>query len=92
MPGGHAKKENKAVIMFSVLSGLFLAALDQTIVSTALPKIASSFGGVEILGWVVSAYLLSSTATVIIYGKLSDIYGRKKLFITGIMIFLAGSI
>ncbi len=85
-------KENKAVIMFSVLSGLFLAALDQTIVSTALPKIAASLGGVDILSWVVSAYLLSSTATVIIYGKLSDIYGRKKLFILGILIFLAGSI
>ncbi|MBI2085616.1 MAG: MFS transporter [Candidatus Aenigmarchaeota archaeon] len=85
-------KENKALIMFSVLSGLFLAALDQTIVSTALPKIAASLGGVDILSWVVSAYLLSSTATVIIYGKLSDIYGRKKLFILGILIFLAGSV
>ncbi len=92
MPDVQTKKENKAIIMFSVLSGLFLAALDQTIVSTALPKIAASLGGVDILSWVVSAYLLSSTATVIIYGKLSDIYGRKKLFILGILIFLAGSV
>ena len=92
MFGAQTKKENKAIIMFSVLSGLFLAALDQTIVSTALPKIAASLGGIEILSWVVSAYLLSSTATIIIYGKLSDIYGRKKLFIIGIIIFLAGSV
>ncbi|MBI4177119.1 MAG: MFS transporter [Candidatus Aenigmarchaeota archaeon] len=87
-----AKAENKAIIMFSVLSGLFLAALDQTIVSTALPKIASSLGGINLLSWVVSAYLLSSTASVIVYGKLSDMYGRKKLFIIGILIFLAGSV
>lgn len=85
-------KENKAIIMLSVLSGLFLAALDQTIISTALPKIAASLGGIELLSWIVSAYLLSSTVTVIIYGKLSDIYGRKKLFIAGIIIFLLGSV
>ena len=85
-------KVNKAIIMASVLSGMFLSALDQTIVSTALPKIVASLGGLSVISWVVSAYLLTSTATVIIYGKLSDIYGRKKLFILGIGIFLAGSI
>jgi EmrB/QacA subfamily drug resistance transporter len=77
--------------MLSVLSGVFLASLDQTIVSTALPKIVASLSGIEFYSWVVSAYLLTSTATVIIYGKLSDIYGRKRLFILGIIIFLAGS-
>ncbi len=86
------KSENKLVIMLSVLSGLFLAALDQTIVSTALPRIVASLGGIELLSWVVSSYLLASTATVIIYGRLSDIYGRKRLFILGIGIFLLGSI
>ncbi len=83
---------NKGIIMLSVLSGLFLSALDQTIVSTALPKIASSLGGIELLSWIVSAYLLTSTASVIIYGKLSDIYGRKRLFILGIMVFILGSV
>lgn len=84
--------ENKGIIMLSVLSGLFLSALDQTIVSTALPKIVSSLGGIELLSWIVSAYLLTSTASVIIYGKLSDIYGRKRLFILGIMVFIIGSV
>ena len=83
--------KEKLVIMLSVLSGLFLAALDQTIVSTALPKIVSSLGGLEFLSWIVSSYLLASTATVIVYGKLSDMYGRKKLFIIGIVIFITGS-
>ncbi len=87
-----AKIGGKGIIMMSVLSGMFLAALDQTIVATALPKIVASLGGIELLSWIVSAYLLSSTATVIIYGKLSDIYGRKKLFIIAIMIFLVGSV
>jgi EmrB/QacA subfamily drug resistance transporter len=82
----------KALIMLSILSGMFLSALDQTIVSTALPKIVASLKGVELFSWVVASYLLTSTATVIIYGKLSDIYGRKKLFIIGIIIFLAGSV
>ncbi|VVB60990.1 Putative multidrug resistance protein MdtD [uncultured archaeon] len=82
----------KLIIMLSVLSGMFLSALDQTIVSTALPRIVASLGGIEFLSWIVSAYLLASTATVIIYGKLSDMYGRKKFFILGIVIFLIGSI
>ncbi len=88
---GMSDTRGKLIIMLSVLSGLFLAALDQTIVATALPKIVASLGGVEFLSWVVSAYLLASTATVIIYGKLSDMYGRKKFFILGIAIFLTGS-
>ncbi|MBI2076361.1 MAG: MFS transporter [Candidatus Aenigmarchaeota archaeon] len=88
---GNTSK-NKGIVMFSVLSGMFLSALDQTIVSTALPKIVASLGGIELLSWVVSSYLLASTAAVIIYGKLSDMYGRKKFFILAIGIFLLGSI
>ena len=84
--------KGKGIIMFSVLSGMFLSALDQTIVSTALPKIVASLGGIELLSWIVSSYLIALTATVIIYGKLSDMYGRKKLFILGIGIFLLGSV
>ncbi|WP_069622299.1 MDR family MFS transporter, partial [Streptomyces niveus] len=73
------------------LLGLLLAALDQTIVSTALPTIASDLGGLDHLSWVVTAYLLASTAATPLWGKLGDQYGRKKLFQTAIVIFLVGS-
>ncbi|MFJ2301373.1 DHA2 family efflux MFS transporter permease subunit [Streptomyces sp. NPDC087787] len=70
---------------------MLLAALDQTIVSTALPTIVSDLGGLEHLSWVVTAYLLASTAATPLWGKLGDQYGRKKLFQTAIVIFLIGS-
>jgi EmrB/QacA subfamily drug resistance transporter len=68
-----------------------LAALDQTIVATALPRIVADLHGFNHLSWVVTAYLLSSTVTVPLYGKLSDLYGRRRLFVVSISIFLAGS-
>jgi EmrB/QacA subfamily drug resistance transporter len=77
--------------MLAVMSGMLLAALDQTIVSTALPRIVSELHGLKDLSWVVTAYLLTSTISVPISGKLSDIYGRKKLFLLSIFIFVAGS-
>jgi EmrB/QacA subfamily drug resistance transporter len=81
----------KITIMLAVMSGMLLAALDQTIVSTALPRIVADLNGLKDLSWVVTAYLLASTITVPISGKLSDIYGRKKLFLIGIGIFVIGS-
>jgi EmrB/QacA subfamily drug resistance transporter len=81
----------KIIIMIGVLLGLFLSALDQTIVSTALPRIVSDLNGINLLAWVSTAYLLTNTAMVPIYGKLSDIYGRKIVLISGIIIFLASS-
>jgi EmrB/QacA subfamily drug resistance transporter len=81
----------KVTIMLAVMSGMLLAALDQTIVSTALPRIVSELHGLNSLSWVVTAYLLTSTIAVPISGKLSDIYGRKKLLLIGIMVFVAGS-
>jgi EmrB/QacA subfamily drug resistance transporter len=81
----------KITIMLAVMSGMLLAALDQTIVSTALPRIVGDLNGLKELSWVVTAYLLASTITVPISGKLSDIYGRKKLFLLGIGIFVVGS-
>jgi EmrB/QacA subfamily drug resistance transporter len=75
----------------ALLMGMLLAALDQTIVSTALPTIVSDLGGLEHLSWVVTAYLLASTAGTPLWGKLGDQYGRKKLFQTAIVIFLIGS-
>ncbi|MGW2459317.1 DHA2 family efflux MFS transporter permease subunit [Streptomyces sp. NPDC001761] len=79
------------VPMGALLLGLLLAALDQTIVSTALPTIVSDLGGLEHLSWVVTAYLLASTAATPLWGKLGDQYGRKRLFQTAIVIFLIGS-
>ncbi|MEU0739338.1 MDR family MFS transporter [Streptomyces sp. NPDC006134] len=75
----------------ALLLGMLLAALDQTIVSTALPTIVSELGGMEHLSWVVTAYMLAATAATPLWGKLGDQYGRKKLFETAIVIFLAGS-
>ncbi|UFR04718.1 MDR family MFS transporter [Streptomyces sp. Go40/10] len=75
----------------ALLLGLLLAALDQTIVATALPTIVSELGGLEHLSWVVTAYLLASTAATPLWGKLGDQYGRKRLFQTAIVIFLIGS-
>ncbi|WP_079144163.1 MFS transporter [Streptomyces luteocolor] len=75
----------------ALLLGMLLAALDQTIVSTALPTIVSDLGGMDHLSWVVTAYMLAATAATPLWGKLGDQYGRKKLFLTAIMIFLVGS-
>ena len=78
-------------ILIGVMLGMLLAALDQTIVGTALPRIVANLGGLEHYAWVVTAYLLASTVTVPIYGKLSDIYGRRLFFIGGMVVFLIGS-
>ncbi|MGW0880502.1 MDR family MFS transporter [Streptomyces sp. NPDC002671] len=82
---------NVLVSIGALMLGLLLAALDQTIVSTALPTIVSDLGGLEHLSWVVTAYLLASTAATPLWGKLGDQYGRKRLFQTAIVIFLVGS-
>ncbi|GAA3821325.1 MFS transporter [Streptomyces coacervatus] len=82
---------NVLVSIGALLLGMLLAALDQTIVSTALPTIVSDLGGLEHLSWVVTAYLLASTAATPLWGKLGDQYGRKRLFQIAIVIFLAGS-
>ena len=70
---------------------VFLGALDQTVVGTALPKIVTDLGGNDLYTWVVTIYLLTSTISVPFYGKLSDIYGRKPLLMIGITLFLVGS-
>ena len=81
----------KLEILGAVLLALFLGALDQTIVGTALPRIVTDLGGNEYYTWVVTIYLLTSTITVPFYGKLSDLYGRKPLMMIGVTIFLVGS-
>src|SRR6266511_4931866 len=79
------------LIFGALLLVLLLAALDQTIVSTALPTIVGDLGGLDHLSWVVTSYILASTISTPIYGKLGDLYGRKKLFQAAIVIFLIGS-
>ncbi|NHC45819.1 MDR family MFS transporter [Motilibacter aurantiacus] len=79
-------------VMSALMLGMLLAALDQTIVSTALPTIVGEFGGVEHLSWVATAYLLTSTASTPLYGKISDLYGRKPVFQFAIVVFLLGSV
>jgi EmrB/QacA subfamily drug resistance transporter len=79
-------------VFAALMLGMFLAALDQTIVSTALPTIVGDLGGLEHLSWVVTSYLLASTASTPLYGKLGDMYGRKPVFLVAILIFLAGSV
>jgi EmrB/QacA subfamily drug resistance transporter len=81
----------KMEILFAILLGLFLGALDQTIVAVALPTIITDLGGQSLYTWTITIYLLASTITVPFYGKLSDLYGRKPLLMIGISIFLVGS-
>jgi len=81
----------KMEILFAVMLGLFLGALDQTIVGPALPTIATDLQGNDYYVWAITIYLLTSTISVPFWGKLSDLYGRKPIFMTGIVIFLIGS-
>ncbi|MFE1366332.1 DHA2 family efflux MFS transporter permease subunit [Streptomyces anulatus] len=90
-PGEGRSHRSVLVAIGALLLGMLLAALDQTIVSTALPTIVSELGGLDHLSWVVTAYLLAATAATPLWGKLGDQYGRKKLFQTAIVIFLIGS-
>src|SRR5689334_19907307 len=79
------------VVFAGLMLAVLLAALDSTIVATALPTITAELGGVDQLSWVVTGYLLASTISTPLYGKLGDLYGRKRLFQTAIVIFLVGS-
>ncbi|MFJ7154507.1 DHA2 family efflux MFS transporter permease subunit [Streptomyces sp. NPDC101118] len=90
-PGAEHTQRSVLVAIGALLLGLLIAALDQTIVSTALPTIVSDLGGMEHLSWVVTAYMLASTAATPLWGKLGDQYGRKKLFQGAIVLFLIGS-
>ncbi len=81
----------KMEILFAVMLGLFLGALDQTIVGPALPTIVTQLSGNDYYVWAITAYLLTSTISVPFWGKLSDLYGRKPIFMIGIVIFLIGS-
>ncbi|MEU0095126.1 MDR family MFS transporter [Kribbella sp. NPDC006257] len=88
----YLSHRNILIILGGLMAGMFLAALDQSIVGTALPQIVSEFNSLDKLSWVVTAYLLTSTASTPLWGKISDLYGRRPLFIAAIVTFLGGSV
>ncbi|MBM6401632.1 MDR family MFS transporter [Phycicoccus sonneratiae] len=102
-PGAHVADSGPATdgalthrqivtILIALMSGMFLAALDQTIVATSIRTIADDLKGLDHQAWATTAYLITSTIVTPLYGKLGDIYGRKKLFVTAISIFVVGSV
>jgi EmrB/QacA subfamily drug resistance transporter len=89
---GYLSHKQILVVMGGLMTGMFLAALDQSIVGTALPRITSELGGLDKLSWVVTAYMLAATASTPLWGKISDLYGRRLLFQIAIVTFVAGSL
>src|SRR4051794_22749457 len=91
-PRAPLTRREVRTILSSLLLTMFLAALDQTIVATALPTIGRQFQDVANLSWVITAYLLASTAVAPVFGTLCDIYGRRAMIITALSLFIAGSV
>lgn len=89
---GYLPHRQILIVMAGLMAGMFLGALDQSIVATALPVITSELGGLDKLSWVVTAYMLTATAVTPLWGKVSDLYGRKLIFQLAIVIFLIGSL
>jgi EmrB/QacA subfamily drug resistance transporter len=89
-PSTHLSQQRLIPILTGLMLGMLLAALDQTVVGTAMPRVIADLGGQNLI-WVYTAYLLASTVGVPIYGKLSDIYGRRIFFMGGMILFLIGS-
>jgi len=85
------ERRHTAVIVMGVMFALFMAAVETTVVATAMPTIISELGGVENYSWVFSVYMLATTTTIPLYGKLSDVYGRRPIFLVAMGLFLAGS-
>ncbi|MGH2508332.1 MAG: MFS transporter, partial [Ktedonobacteraceae bacterium] len=85
-------RQAKILVLIGLMLGMALASLDTTIVGTAMPSIVGKLGGFDLYSWVFSVYLLTSTTSVPIYGKLADLYGRKPIFVFGTALFLLGSV
>src|SRR5689334_24186712 len=91
-PAGYDYTIGRVLTIYAgLMVTLLLAALDQTIVATALPRIVSDLGGITEYSWVFTAYMLTSTVTVPLYGRLGDVHGRRPLLLISISIFLVGS-
>ena len=85
------RQTNRPLTVVSLLLGLFLAAMEMTVVSTAMPTAVGDLGGIHLYAWVFAAYMLTATVTLPIYGKLADLYGRKPVMLVGLALFLGGS-
>jgi len=85
-------KTHRPLVMAAVMAAMFMIAIEATIVSTAMPQIAAQLGDLHLYSWVFSAFLLSQTATTVIFGKLADLYGRRPVVLAGIAVFLLGSV
>ena len=83
---------HRPYVLAAVMAAMFMIAIEATIVSTAMPRIVGQLGGLQLYSWVFSAFLLTQTATTVVFGKLSDLLGRKKVMLSGIAIFLFGSL
>lgn len=88
----HLSRERRILVTVGIMTGMLLAALEATVVATAMPKVIASLGGLAIYSWVFSIYLLTSTVSLPIWGKLSDLYGRRLCYQVGITVFLLGSV
>lgn len=84
-------QKKKLTIMIALMAAMFFAAINQTIVSTAMPRIIAILGGIEYYTWVITIYMLTSTIATVLVGKLSDIYGRKPFLLVGIVLFIIGA-
>lgn len=87
----HLTQKKKLTIMIALMAAMFFAAINQTIVSTAMPRIIAILGGIEYYTWVITIYMLTSTIATVLVGKLSDIYGRKPFLLVGIVFFIIGA-
>ena len=85
------EERRKRIALAGVMLSIFLAAMESTVVATAMPRVVASLGGLEIYSWVFSGFLLTSTVTMPLWGRLSDLYGRRPVFLGGLALFLAGS-
>ena len=85
-------KTNRKIVLASIMLAMFMAAIEATIVATAIPSIVADLGGFSLFSWVFSAFLLAQAVTIPIYGKFADLYGRKPVFTFGVVVFLFGSV
>ena len=89
---GRTERRRLRLTFLGLLMAVLLAALDQTIVATALPSIVGDLDGLDRISWVVTAYVLAATVGLPVYGKLGDLYGRKRIFLLAVVVFLLGSV